>query len=99
MWLNLRLPRWVYENTWYIVRPQGLEIHRGIVWKSVVNVPRSRVQHIDVVQGPILRRFGLATLTLYTAGTHHAAVALTGISYETAIRIRDFFLHGEDHAL
>ena len=89
----------VYETSRYVVRPDGVEIHRGIFWKSVISVPRSRVQHTDVTQGPVLRRFGLATLTMYTAGNHLFAVPLSGVSHETAIRIRDFLLRrDESHA-
>ena len=99
VWLTLWQPRRVYETTRYIVSPDGLEIHRGIFWKTIINVPRSRIQHTDVSQGPILRRFGLATLTVYTAGSHLFAVALSGVAHETAVRIRDFLLHrDESHA-
>jgi uncharacterized protein len=96
IWLTLWQPRRVYETTRYIVSPDGVEIHRGIFWKAIINVPRSRVQHTDVTQGPVLRRFGLATLTMYTAGNHHYAVALGGLAHETAIRIRDFLLRREE---
>ena len=93
---TLWLPRRVYDTTRYVVRPDGVEIHRGIFWKSVTSVPRSRVQHTDVSQGPVLRRFGLATLTMYTAGNHHSAVPLGGLAHETAVRVRDFLLRRDD---
>ena len=42
---------------------------------------------------------GSATLTMYTAGNHLFAVPLSGVSHETAIRIRDFLLRrDENHA-
>jgi membrane protein YdbS with pleckstrin-like domain len=56
------------------VDARGLEIRRGVFWRSVVNVPRSRVQHTDVSQGPLERSYGLGTLIVYTAGTDHAQV-------------------------
>jgi membrane protein YdbS with pleckstrin-like domain len=68
---------------------RGLEIRRGVVWREVVNVPRSRVQHTDVSQGPLERRFGLATLVVHTAGTEHAATQLPGLEHGTAMIIRD----------
>jgi hypothetical protein len=64
------------------------------VWRSVVNVARSRIQHTDVSQGPLERRFGLAGLLIYTAGTDHAEVQLRGLDHATALRIRDHLLAG-----
>jgi uncharacterized protein len=54
-----------------------------------VAVPRTRIQHLDVAQGPVQRRFGLGTLVLHTAGTFSASVALDGLAHETAMALRD----------
>ena len=82
-------PRRVYRWTRYVVDDQFLEISRGRLLRRVITVPRSRVQHTDVVDGPLLRRFGLANLNIYTAGTQHAMVQLRGLSRADANRIRD----------
>lgn len=87
-------PALVYRYTSYRVGPSGIEIRRGVLWREVHFVPRSRVQHTDVAQGPIQRQFGLATLVLYTAGTAHAAVHLAGLDHATALRIRDHLVVG-----
>ena len=55
-------------------------------------MPRSRIQHTDVSQGPYQRRFGLATLVVYTAGTEHASIAIEGLRHETALAFRDALL-------
>ena len=47
----------------------------------MTNVPRSRVQHTDVSQGPLERNHGLGTLVVYTAGTDHAKVELGGLDH------------------
>ena len=52
-------------------------------------VPFGRVQHIDVSEGPVERRFRLATLILHTAGTRSAAVSLPGLTREEAESMRD----------
>lgn len=88
----LAWPPLVWKHASYRVGPAGIEIRRGVVIREVVTVPRTRVQHTDVSQGPIERQFGLATLILHTAGTHHAAVPLEGLAHETALRIRDHFV-------
>lgn len=95
VWGALRMPHLAHARTTYVVTPLGLEIRSGVFWRNVTNVPRSRIQHTDVTQGPILRRFGLAALTLYTAGTHQSSVTLTGVTHETALRLRDYLIRSE----
>jgi hypothetical protein len=65
-----------------------------VYWRDIVNIPRSRVQHTDVSQGPLERRYGLGTLVVYTAGTDHAKVSLSGLDHLIALRIREHFLPG-----
>ena len=92
LWHALRWPARAYEHTSYRVDDQGIEIRRGVYWRVVINVPRSRVQHIDVSQGPIERRYGLGTLVIYTAGTEHAKVELEGLEHGRALQIREHLL-------
>lgn len=94
-WLSHRWPVVEHRHASYKVDEQGIEIRRGVLWRKVINVPRSRVQHIDVSQGPLERRFGLGKLSIYTAGTEYALVALRGLTHERALRIRDHLLPGE----
>jgi membrane protein YdbS with pleckstrin-like domain len=91
-WQSYRWPPVAYEHTSYRVDDQGIEIRTGVYWRVVINVPRSRVQHIDVSQGPVERRYGLGTLVIYTAGTEHAKVNLEGLEHGRALRIREHLL-------
>jgi membrane protein YdbS with pleckstrin-like domain len=93
--LLLWWPAVSYRHTTYEISEQGIRIRRGVVWRTVSSVPRSRVQHTDVAQGPIERMFELATLIVYTAGTHHASVSLSGLTRETAFLIRDHLIAGD----
>ncbi len=89
-----------YRHRSYRVTPLGIEIRRGVVWRTTNHIPRSRVQHTDVRQGPIERRFGLAHLIIHTAGTMSASITLEGLQRETAVRIRNHLLaSGEDDAV
>ncbi len=83
-----------YRYASYRVAERGLWIRRGVLWRSEISVPKSRVQHTDVSQGPLQRRFDLATLVLHTAGTQHAAVSLGGLSHSAALAIRDYLIEG-----
>ena len=91
-WLLQIWPGLEYRYTSYRVDDQGIEIRRGVYWRTVTNVPRSRVQHTDVSQGPLQRSHGLGTLSIYTAGTDHAQVDLSGLSHSCALRIREHLL-------
>jgi uncharacterized protein len=94
-WSSHRWPEIEYRHAYYKVDAQGIEIRKGVVWRTVTNVPRSRVQHTDVSQGPLERSHGLGTLVIYTAGTDHARVDLHGLDHGTALRIRDHLLPRE----
>lgn len=91
-WHAWRWPPIAYQHTSYRVDDQGIEIRRGVYWRVVINVPRSRVQHIDVSQGPLERRYGLGTLVIYTAGTEHAKVELSGLEHGRALSIRELLM-------
>jgi membrane protein YdbS with pleckstrin-like domain len=98
--LALTWPALRYRHTSYRVDGRGIRIRRGVVWRSEITVPRSRVQHTDVSRGPIERSFGLATLIIHTAGTEHASVSLGGLSAPVATAIRNFLIEGgEDDAV
>jgi membrane protein YdbS with pleckstrin-like domain len=94
VWWAQAWPAMSYRRTSYRVDPAGIEIRRGVVWRRVINVPRSRVQHTDVSQGPLERGSDLGTLVIFTAGTHYARVHLPGLQHGTALRIRDHLLPG-----
>ena len=82
-------PVWQYRHTWYRVDTYGVEIGRGRFWQRLITVPHARVQHLDVVRGPIERRFGLATLIIYTAGHEHNDIKIEGLSHEAALALRE----------
>jgi len=91
-WHLQRWPAIAFRHTSYRVNDAGLEIRRGVYWRTITNVPRSRIQHTDVSQGPLERRHGLGTLVVYTAGTQHSEVKLPGLEFTTAQRIRAHLL-------
>ncbi|MDT9027577.1 PH domain-containing protein [Rossellomorea yichunensis] len=68
---TIKWKRWRYE-----VREQEIELQRGIFIVKRTLVPMVRVQHVDTVQGPILKKYELATITISTAATVHEIPAL-----------------------
>ncbi len=90
--LAFKWPAIQHKHFTWSLSPLRIEIKSGVIWRSVTSVPRSRIQHTDVGQGPIQRRFGLSTLSIHTAGSDSAQVDLSGITYEDALAIRDYLL-------
>jgi membrane protein YdbS with pleckstrin-like domain len=83
------LPSAQYHALDYEVDDAGISIRSGIVWRSQIRLPRVRIQHTDVSQGPLQRRFGVATLKLYTAGSRYTRIDLPGLAHDEALALRD----------
>ena len=77
----IRFMRWRYE-----LSDDYLDIARGIVWRKRFVIPFIRVQNTDTRQGPILRAFGLASVTVATAAGEHE---IPGLDSQTAEQLRD----------
>lgn len=85
----LRVPLRRFQARGYRLADERLRVVRGLLFHSDTVVPFGRVQHIDVAQGPIERHYGIATLTVHTAGTHNASVHLPGLGHDEALAMRD----------
>lgn len=79
--------RWKYTR--WRLDDAGFVLRRGHWWHSETQVPQSRVQHLDLLRGPLQRRYGLATLVIHTAGTRNNAVMVAGLDGDDAERLRD----------
>lgn len=68
IWLfpNIRWKIWRYE-----VREQEIEIQSGLFVVTRTLIPMVRVQHVDTAQGPILKKYNLANISISTAATVH----------------------------
>jgi hypothetical protein len=90
--LAIWLPRLEHARAGWRVRPDRLEAWRGVIWRRSVSVPISRVQYVDVRQGPLERRARIASLVVHTAGTLSDAVALPGLAPALAHEVRDWLV-------
>ena len=79
--------RWLYTH--WRLDDDGFRLRKGKWWQTEVFVPRSRVQHLDIHNGPMERKRGLATLVIHTAGTQSHALKQEGFSLQTATELRD----------
>lgn len=86
------LPMAHYRALRFGLDEHGIVIESGIWWRKRTALPRIRVQHSDVSQGPLQRRYGVATLTLYTAGSRYTKIDLAGLEHDEAVALRDVLL-------
>lgn len=77
----IRYVRWRYE-----ISPDYLDIAKGIIWRKRYIIPFIRVQNTDTRQGPLLRMFGLAGVTVSTAAHQHV---IPGLDASVAEELRD----------
>jgi len=85
----IRLPGRRHFARGFAMSTDRLRVVRGILFHSDTIVPFGRVQHIDVDQGPLERFYGIATLTLHTAGTQNSSVNLPGLEHALAMDMRE----------
>lgn len=85
-----------YRRLKYRVDDIGLTIQGGVWWHTQTSLPRLRIQHSDVSQGPLQRRYGIATLKLYTAGSRYTKIELEGLRHEDALALRDRLVRREE---
>lgn len=85
----LRVPLRRWAACGYDLGGDRLRVVRGLLFRSDTVVPFGRVQHIDLDESPLERAFGLATLTVHTAGTHNASVKLPGLASDDAAAMRE----------
>lgn len=78
-----------YQNWFFKVHEDHLEINHGVLRKTSAVVPYVRVQHIDTNRGPLERVLGLASLRVYTAGSKGADMRIPGLSRNRAEQMQE----------
>jgi membrane protein YdbS with pleckstrin-like domain len=63
-----------------------------VFWHTVTAIPFNRIQHVEKSSTPLDRRFGIATLQLFTAGGSGGDLKIHGLSAEVAENLRVFIL-------
>ena len=82
----------------FAIDDEVLEARYGVVFREEKVIPINRLQHVDLMRGPIERLFGLSTLVVFTAGTEGATFRLPGLAKQRAKDLRDRILaaRGDD---
>ncbi len=80
------------------LRDHDIAFRSGLIWRKTVIMPFSRIQHIEVSQGPLQRRFDLGTLKFFTAGGAHVDMQISGLRHQRAVDLRQQILAKADRA-
>lgn len=66
-----------YKEWKYSIQEDRIELLHGVLVRNKVIIPISRIQYIEIEQGPIYQSFHLASLNINTASDVHEIPALT----------------------
>ena len=89
----------VFHSLGYDVREKDITYKSGLLWKSMTTVPFNRVQHCELKQGILDRRFGLSKLTIYTAGGQSTDLMIPGLLPDTADKLKAFILQSTEQSI
>ncbi|MBT3740699.1 MAG: PH domain-containing protein [Polaribacter sp.] len=76
----------------YALRERDISYKSGLLIKKITTVPFSRIQHVEIDEKPISRLFGLASLSVYTAGDSSDDLVVKGLKKEVAIQLKEFII-------
>jgi membrane protein YdbS with pleckstrin-like domain len=76
----------------YALRDKDIIYRTGWLIQRLSVCPFNRIQHCSINSGPFERKLGLASLSVYTAGTEGADIKIPGLREDTALALRDFIM-------
>lgn len=79
-----------FKKKAYGLRDKDIIYQNGVIIQQTSICPFNRIQNSSVSSGPFERKYGLATLHLYTAGTSGADIHIKGLKEETAQEIKEY---------
>ncbi|CAH2714550.1 hypothetical protein BACCIP111895_01722 [Neobacillus rhizosphaerae] len=86
-WIN---PFLLYKNWRYDVDEEFLQLKSGVINERHQLVPMTKIQSVATKQGPLLRKYGLCSVSIETMGSSHTIPALPK---EIAIELRNQIAH------
>lgn len=81
-----------FKRKQYAVREKDILYKTGWIFQNLHMVPFNRLQHCVVNMGPIERKFGLATLSLYTAASEGKDITIQGLPQTEAEQLKELVI-------
>lgn len=82
-----------FKRKAYAMREKDVLYRTGWIIRQLQICPFNRIQHCSVHAGPLERRYGLASISLFTAGSEGSDLKIPGLTEEKAAAIREFIMH------
>ncbi|MCA1762922.1 MAG: PH domain-containing protein [Cryomorphaceae bacterium] len=79
-----------FSRRGYALRERDLTYRKGWLFYSTTTLPFNRIQHTEVSQGPVEKKFELCTLKIFTAGGSTSDLSIPGLEEEEAQQLRDY---------
>lgn len=102
-WISVLIGGWVlitaawywlqgksFSTKAYAIREKDVIYRNGWIIQSTHTCPFNRIQHSAVTIGPLEKRFGLASLVLYTAGSNEADLRIRGLQEAAAWTLKEW---------
>lgn len=83
---SLISPFLLYKNWRFDVDEEFLQLKSGVLNEVHELVPMTKIQSVATKQGPLLRKYGLCSVSIETMGSSHSIPALPK---EVAIKLRN----------
>lgn len=81
-----------FKRKSYAVREKDVLYKTGWIIRSLHVCPFNRIQHCTVHSGPLERRYKLASISLFTAGSEGSDLTIPGLTEEKASNLREFIM-------
>jgi len=76
----------------FLVREHDITYRTGVFFRKTTVIPYNRIQHCEVRQGPIERRFKLRKLEVFTAGGESSDLTIPGLGGDRAEQLKTFLI-------
>ena len=95
LWVVLAILQWIIQQKSfhamaYVVREKDIIFRSGWIIRKIRTCPFNRIQHSSISSGPLERKYDLATLILYTAGTDDSDVRIAGLPSAEAATLKEW---------
>ncbi len=91
LWFRMLIyPHIALRHRGYAVRERDIVFRSGWLWRRISLVSYSRIQHVEVGQGPMQRQFEVSWIKLFTAGGALGDLTINGLAAEEAARVEQW---------
>jgi membrane protein YdbS with pleckstrin-like domain len=81
-----------FKNKAWAFREKDIQFKKGWLFQTTYIIPFNKVQHCELVSGPIGRKFGLASIRINTASSNNIDISIKGLKQETAEQLKAFIM-------